>query len=133
VVGATNRPEDIDPAILRPGRLSTHLEVGIPDEESRHAILQAKLKGVPHDLTGNQLARLASHTTGFSGADIEDLVTKAKRRAARRDARTVSVDDFLTREEHETVRKDDYLESTADMDTSSPENVTDDDSTVGFQ
>ena len=133
VVGATNRPEDIDPAILRPGRLATHVEIGLPGEESRHAILQAKLKDVPQDLTGDQLAQLASHTTGFSGADIEDLVTKAKRRAARRDAQTVSVDDFLTREEHETVRKDDYLESTADMDKSSPENVTDDDSTVGFQ
>jgi SpoVK/Ycf46/Vps4 family AAA+-type ATPase len=45
VVGATNRPDDIDPAILRPGRLATHVEIGLPDTESRHAILQSKLGG----------------------------------------------------------------------------------------
>lgn len=94
VVGATNRPEDIDPAILRPGRLASHIEVGLPEEESRHAILQAKLTDVPHELTGDQLATLAKHTTGCSGADIEELVTDAKRRAARRDARKISIEDF---------------------------------------
>ncbi|MFC7197648.1 AAA family ATPase [Halosimplex aquaticum] len=45
VVGATNRPEDIDPAILRPGRLATHIEIDLPEEESRHAIFQSKLQG----------------------------------------------------------------------------------------
>jgi SpoVK/Ycf46/Vps4 family AAA+-type ATPase len=94
VVGATNRPEDIDPAILRPGRLATHVEIGLPREESRHAIFQSKLSGVPHDLSGEQLASLASHTAGLSGADIEELVTNAKREAARRDARAVSFEDF---------------------------------------
>ena len=74
------------------------VQLGLPSEESRHAILQAKLEDVPHDLTGDQLAILASHTDGCSGADIEELVTDAKRRAARRDARTVSIEDFPTPE-----------------------------------
>ncbi|MDS0296952.1 ATP-binding protein [Halogeometricum luteum] len=138
VVGATNRPEDIDPAILRPGRLATHVEIGLPGEESRHAIFQSKLRGVPHDLTGAQLAQLASHTAGLSGADIEELVTDAKRRAALRDAQTVSVEDFPTPEELDTMTKDTHPESTADVDLSdidgsASENAFDDDSTVGFQ
>jgi SpoVK/Ycf46/Vps4 family AAA+-type ATPase len=99
VVGASNRPEDIDPAILRPGRLATHVEIGLPGEESRHAIFQSKLSSVPHDLTGGHLARLASQTVGYTGADIEKLVTDAKRGAARRDARTVALEDFPPVEE----------------------------------
>jgi SpoVK/Ycf46/Vps4 family AAA+-type ATPase len=138
VIGATNRPEDIDPAILRPGRLATHVEIGLPGEESRHAIFQSKLRGVPHDLTGDQLAQLASNTAGLSGADIEELVTDAKRRAARRDAQTVSVEDFPTPEELDTMTKDIHPESTTDVDLSdidgsASENTFDDDSTVGFQ
>jgi len=138
VVGATNRPEDIDPAILRPGRLATHVEIGLPEEESRHAIFQSKLRGVPHDLTGDQLAQLASHTAGLSGADIEELVTDAKRRAARRDAQTVSVEDFPTPEELNAMTEDIRPRPTSgvdrsDEDESFSENVFDDDSTVGFQ
>ena len=138
VVGATNRPEDIDPAILRPGRLVTHVEIGLPEEESRHAIFQSKLRGVPHDLTGDQLAQLASNTAGFSGADIEELVTDAKRRAVRRDAQTVSVEDFPTLEELDALTEDIRPRPTSGVDRSNEdesfsENVFDDDSTVGFQ
>jgi AAA+ superfamily predicted ATPase len=138
VIGATNRPEDIDPAILRPGRLATHVEIVLPGEESRHAIFQSKLRGVPHDLTGDQLAQLARNTAGLSGADIAELVTDAKRRAARRDAQTVSVEDFPTPEELDTMMKDIHPESAADIDLSdidgsASENAFDDDSTVGFQ
>jgi len=141
VVGATNRPGDIDPAILRSGRLATHIEVGLPEEESRHAIFQSKLRGVPHNLTGDQLAELASHTAGLSGADIEKLVTDAKRRAARRDARNVSIEDFPTFEELDTMTKDIHPEATVDVDlsddgvdpSSGNEFNVDDDSSVGFQ
>jgi AAA+ superfamily predicted ATPase len=138
VVGATNRPEDIDPAILRPGRLATHVEVGLPEEESRHAIFQSKLRGAPHDLTGEELAQLASLTAGLSGADIEELVRDAKRRAARRDAQTVSVEDFPTPEELDGMTKDIHSRPTtgfnrSDEDGSASENASDDDSTVGFQ
>jgi SpoVK/Ycf46/Vps4 family AAA+-type ATPase len=138
VVGATNRPEDIDPAILRPGRLATHVEVGLPEEESRHAIFQSKLRGAPHDLTGEELAQLASLTAGLSGADIEEFVREAKRRAARRDAQTVSVEDFPTPEELDGMTKDIHSRPTtgfnrSDEDGSASENTFDDDSTVGFQ
>jgi len=139
VIGATNRPEDIDPAILRPGRLATHVEIGLPEEESRHAILQAKLKDVPHDLTGDQLAILASHTGGCSGADIEELVTDAKRRAARRDADAVSFEDFLTLEELGTGSDDTDPNAISDVDPGSQDSIGpssedhEDDSAVGFQ
>jgi len=127
VVGATNRPKDIDPAILRPGRLSSHFEIDLPEEESRHAIFQSKLRGVPHDLSGDYIALLASDTAGLSGADIEELVTDAKRRAARRDAQTVTIEDFPTPEELDTMTEDIHSEPVADV------NPSDDDSTVGFQ
>ena len=139
VVGATNRPEDIDPAILRPGRLATHVEVGLPDEESRHAILQAKLENVPHSLAGHQLATLASQTAGYSGADIEELVTDAKRRAARRDAQEVSFEHFLTAGEFDLNTGDANAESADDIespDSSRVEPSDDtrfDDSGLGFQ
>jgi AAA+ superfamily predicted ATPase len=139
VIGATNRSEDIDPAILRPGRLATHVEIGLPSEESRHAILQAKLENVPHDLTGDQLAILASHTDGCSGADIEELVTNAKRRAAKRDADAVSFEDFPTVEDLGADSDDTDTNAILDVYSSDQERIgpssedPEDDSTVGFQ
>ncbi|MFC6943126.1 ATP-binding protein [Salinirubellus sp. GCM10025818] len=139
VIGATNRSEDIDPAILRPGRLATHVEIGLPREESRHAILQAKLEDVPHDLTSDQLAILASYTDGCSGADIEELVTDAKRRAARRDADAVSFEDFPTVEDLGTDSDDTDLNPISDADSGDQEAIGpspedhEDDSAVGFQ
>mgnify|MGYP000155523575 CR=1 FL=1 len=139
VIGATNRPEDIDPAILRPGRLATHVEIGLPEGESRHAILQAKLENVPHGLTGHQLATIASQTAGYSGADIEELVTDAKREAAGRDARAVSFEHFPTSEDTGDDMGDvdpDVITNVDPRDnppagtsTEDPE----DDSTLGFQ
>jgi SpoVK/Ycf46/Vps4 family AAA+-type ATPase len=138
VIGATNRPEDIDPAIVRPGRLATHVEIGLPREESRHAILQAKLDDVPHELTGDQLAILAGHTAGLSGAEIEELVTDAKRKAARLDAQTVSVEDFPSPSELDAMTEDIRSRLTSDINRFDEceyffENAFDDDSTVGFQ
>ena len=139
VIGATNRPEDIDPAILRPGRLATHVEIGLPEEECRHAILQAKLENVPHGITGHQLATIASQTAGYSGADIEELVTDAKREAAGRDARAVSFEHFPTSEDTGDDMGDVDPDVTRNVDprgdppagssTKDPE----DDSTLGFQ
>jgi ATP-dependent 26S proteasome regulatory subunit len=94
VVAATNRPEDIDPAILRPGRLTSHYYVGVPDEEARHAIFQSKLTGVPSKVTTREFAELARQTEGFTGADLDDVVDEAKRSAARRDADAVTREDF---------------------------------------
>jgi AAA+ superfamily predicted ATPase len=139
VIGATNRSEDIDQAIIRPGRLATHIEIGFPSEESRHAIFQAKLENVPHDLTGDQLAILADHTNGYSGAEIEEVVTDAKRRAARRDADVVSFANFLTLEELSTTSHDTSPNAISDVELSDGESIGslsddhDGDSTVGFQ
>jgi SpoVK/Ycf46/Vps4 family AAA+-type ATPase len=101
-------------------------------------VLPSQTRGVPHDLTGDQLAQLASHTAGLSGADIEELVTEAKRQAARRGARTVSIEDFPTPEELDAMIEDIRLGPTSGVnpsneDESFSENVFDDDSTVGFQ
>jgi AAA+ superfamily predicted ATPase len=139
VIGATNRSEDIDPAILRPGRLATHVEIGLPGEESRHAILQAKLGNVPHDLTGDQLAILARHTGGSSGADIEELVTDAKRQAARRDADAVSFEDFPTVGDLGTGSEDTDPNGMSGVDSGNQDSIGpssedhEDDSAVGFQ
>lgn len=94
VVAATNRPGDIDRAILRPGRLTAHFEVGVPDEEARHAILSVHLKDIPSSLSGNEYAEIATHTGGLTGAGLVSLVGQARRRAARRNARAVMREDF---------------------------------------
>jgi SpoVK/Ycf46/Vps4 family AAA+-type ATPase len=95
---------------------------------------------VPHDLTGDQLAQLASHTAGLSGADIEELVTDAKRRAARRDAQNVSIEDFPSAEGAATERNDTETEPITDRDLNDsnevdpfPEGPFDDDPTAGFR
>ncbi|WP_424016331.1 ATP-binding protein (plasmid) [Halorientalis pallida] len=103
VVAATNRPEDIDPAILRPGRLTAQFEIELPDSESRHAVLQSKLAGVPSVLSGTDLAEIAEHTTGFSGAELTELVDDAKRAAAKRDADAVTRADFLSTQELDEI------------------------------
>ena len=134
VIGATNRAGDIDPAIIRPGRLATHIEIDLPNEESRHAIFQAKLENVPHELTGDQLAILAGHTNGYSGAEIEELVTDAKRRAARYDADAVSFANFPTDKELGTALDDTPPDAISDGESiGSLSDDHDGDSTVGFQ
>jgi cell division protease FtsH len=103
VVAATNRPDDIDPAILRPGRLSEHFEIGLPDEESRAAILQTHLEDVPTSISDADYAELASRTAGLTGADLANLVEDARWNAANRDARTLSREDFPTNSELEAM------------------------------
>ena len=114
------------------------IDIGLPVEESRHAIFQSKLRGVPHDLTGNQLAQLASHTAGLNGADIEELVTEAKRRAARRDARRVCIEDFRTAAGFDTEKRDVESDPIIERDLNDsngidppPEDPFDDDPSVG--
>ncbi|AUV84276.1 hypothetical protein C2R22_22175 (plasmid) [Salinigranum rubrum] len=94
VVSATNRPGDIDRAILRPGRLTAHFEVGLPDEEARHAILKTHLNDIPSRVSGDEFAALARHTGGLTGADLANLVGQARRSAAHRDAGAVTREDF---------------------------------------
>ncbi len=82
ILAATNRPDVLDPALLRPGRFDRHVTLDLPDLEERVAILKVHTRKVPlaKDVT---LTKIASGTPGFSGADIKNLVNEAAILAAR--------------------------------------------------
>ena len=93
IIAATNRPDVLDPALLRPGRFDRRIVVPRPDLRGRMGILQVHTKKVP--LAGAvDLERIARGTPGFSGADLESLVNEAALIAARRDKDKVEADDF---------------------------------------
>lgn len=93
VIAATNRPDVLDPALLRPGRFDRQVVVPLPDIRGREQILNVHMKKVPvgRDIDVSLLAR---GTPGFSGADLANLVNEASLFAARRNARTVEMQDF---------------------------------------
>lgn len=82
VLAATNRPEILDPALLRPGRFDRRVEVGLPDREGRLAILRLHAAKVSMD-PGVDLEAMARRTPGFSGADLANLINEAALAAAR--------------------------------------------------
>lgn len=84
VVAATNRPDMIDSAMLRPGRLDTKLYVGLPDGEGRVDILRTLCRKLPGFVFNEEMAELARTCTGFSGADLENLVKRAGHAAYKR-------------------------------------------------
>ena len=93
VLAATNRPDVLDPALLRPGRFDRHVTLELPDREAREAILKVHTRKMP--LAGDvDLAKLASATPGFSGADLKNLVNEAAMAAARADKPTIEMRDF---------------------------------------
>jgi transitional endoplasmic reticulum ATPase len=83
VIGATNRPNALDPAIRRPGRFDREIEIGIPDRNGRLEILQIHTRGMPLSKDVD-LAKLADITHGFVGADIAALAKEAAMRSLRR-------------------------------------------------
>jgi len=83
VIGATNRPNSIDPALRRPGRFDREIEIGIPDRNGRLEILQIHTRGMPLGTTV-KLPEVASITHGYAGADLEALCKEAGMRALRR-------------------------------------------------
>lgn len=93
VIAATNRPDVLDPALLRPGRFDRQVTVPLPDIRGREQILQVHMRKIPigSDIDENVLAR---GTPGFSGADLANLVNEAALFAARRNARLVEMQDF---------------------------------------
>lgn len=93
VIAATNRPEILDPALTRPGRIDRRVEVTLPDVIGREAILEAQWKKVPRDADVDA-ARVARTTYGFSGADLASVINEAALAAARRNVTTVSFEDF---------------------------------------
>jgi cell division protease FtsH len=94
VLAATNQPDVLDRALLRPGRFDRRVVVNLPDMKGRHAILQVHVRKVPL-ATDVHLEELAQATPGFSGADLKNLVNEAALLAARRDESEVHQKDFL--------------------------------------
>lgn len=95
VIAATNRPNAIDPALRRPGRLDREIEVGIPTSEARRSILSVLLRDVPHTLQTEQLLDIANRTHGYVGADLSALVREAGMRAISREAQPDFVEQHL--------------------------------------
>ena len=93
IIAATNRPDVLDPAILRPGRFDRRITVNRPDVRGREAILRVHTKRVPLS-PDVDLAVTARGTPGFAGADLENLVNEAALLAARQDKDAVSMADF---------------------------------------
>lgn len=93
VIAATNRPDVLDPALLRPGRFDRQVTVGLPDVRGREQILKVHMKKVPlgKDVDTSLLAR---GTPGFSGAELANLVNEAALSAARANLRTVGMHEF---------------------------------------
>jgi cell division protease FtsH len=93
IMAATNRPEILDPALLRPGRFDRHVAIDKPDIRGREAILMIHAKEVKLDPEVD-LKKIAALTPGFVGADLANLVNEAALVAARRDAESVTMADF---------------------------------------
>jgi len=93
VLGATNRPEILDPALLRPGRFDRRVSVQPPDRAGREAILRVHTRGVPLDPEVD-LGSIAASTPGMVGADLANLVNEAALLAARREHQRVTNSDF---------------------------------------
>jgi transitional endoplasmic reticulum ATPase len=104
IIGATNRPDIIDPAIIRPGRLDQLVYIPLPDEESRKNILESSLRKSPlaEDV---DLGFLAKHTNGFSGADLTEICQRAVKFAIRE-----SIEKEIQREEEMAQAADEGMD-----------------------
>jgi cell division protease FtsH len=93
VLAATNRPDVLDPALLRPGRFDRQVTIGLPDRKGREDILKIHTRGLPLGADVD-LGLLSRTTTGLSGADLANLTNEAALAAARQNHREVSLADF---------------------------------------
>ncbi|MDH3828101.1 MAG: ATP-dependent zinc metalloprotease FtsH [Desulfobacterales bacterium] len=93
LISATNRPDVLDPALLRPGRFDRQVVVSMPDIRGREKILRVHMKKTPIDPDVNTVI-LAKGTPGFSGADLENLVNEAALLAAKRNKEKIGMADF---------------------------------------
>jgi cell division protease FtsH len=94
LLAATNRPEVLDPALLRAGRFDRHVLLDRPDKTGRIAILKVHLKNIKKIDSALDLDAIAAMSTGFSGADLENLVNEAALVATRRNGQQVTTSDF---------------------------------------
>lgn len=93
MIAATNRPDILDPALLRPGRFDRQIMVGRPDRKGREAVLEVHTKKKPLD-NNVSLDVLAKRTPGFSGADLENLANEAALLAVRKNKKKIGMDEF---------------------------------------
>ena len=94
VIAATNRPDILDPALLRPGRFDRRVTLDKPDIRGRTAILDVHAKGKPFD-KGVEMQSIARQTPGFSGADLANLINEAALLAARKNKKSIGIDELL--------------------------------------
>lgn len=104
IIGATNRPDVIDPAVLRPGRLDQLIYIPLPDEASRLSILKANLRKSPI-APDVDLGFLASKTHGFSGADLTEICQRAAKLAIRE-----SIEQEVRRERERAENPDEHMD-----------------------
>ncbi len=125
VIGATNRPDALDPALRRPGRFDREIEIGVPNRQSRLEVLQIHTRGMPLSKDVNQ-EKLAEVTHGFVGADLAALAREAGMRALRRvlpelDLEVESIPaEILNKIE---VSNDDFLDALREMEPSAMREV----------
>lgn len=93
IIAATNRPDILDPALLRPGRFDRQITVDRPDVNGREAVLKVHARNKPLDENVN-LRAIATRTPGFSGADLENLLNEAALVAARQDKKKIDMSDI---------------------------------------
>ncbi|MFT8320017.1 MAG: ATP-dependent zinc metalloprotease FtsH [Bacillus sp. (in: firmicutes)] len=93
IIAATNRPDILDPALLRPGRFDRQITVDRPDVRGREAVLQVHARNKPLDASVD-LKSIAMRTPGFSGADLENLLNEAALVAARSDKKKIDMEDL---------------------------------------
>ncbi len=93
LIAATNRPDILDPALLRPGRFDRRVTMDRPDVQGRHAILDVHIKGKPIE-PNVDVERIAKQTPGFVGADLENVVNEAAILAARRNKRAIGMSEL---------------------------------------
>ncbi len=93
IVAATNRPDMLDPALVRPGRFDRHIRIDLPTVEERKEIIKIHMRGKP--VAGSvDLDRIARQTVGFSGADLENMLNEAAILAARREGTEIEMKDI---------------------------------------
>ena len=109
VIGATNRPDSLDPALRRPGRFDREIEIGVPDTDERQEVLEIHTRNMPiaEDV---DLNKLATTTHGFVGADLESLCKEAAMRVVRRIIPEIKSDEEIPEEvlKKIIVTKDDF-------------------------
>ncbi|KAJ6619519.1 AAA family ATPase [Mycena sp. CBHHK59/15] len=112
VIGTTNRPNAIDPALRRPGRFDREIEIGIPDTEARLSILQVLLSKTPHTMSQEDLLAIASRAHGYVGADLSAVV---------REAGTIAIKRWLAHPQHSSeISHHELMLTLADLEVSLP-------------